>query len=461
MERREHIFVESFSKIRYCDSTFIKVVGTVYRIPEVTTPTRGEQHDFNVCEKCKKSYELVSNSVLERFNKFPNCCSSHSKLAAQKWFNRDDFKGACEMLANKVIYTKQHIINNIDSENWFGEITNYIDYTIASFGEMPKGFGEPLFLPDYIQIINDALKKDGGIEESKKNKLLEHISPVERTKTVEPKNDAFELLIKTYERWLKVFPFELSFFKAMKGDFIKRLPILKGKPEYNPYSRVARFELQTEEELIKILSRTTKRLLHKIDTSKIYVKATDPEKAKLELEIILESHKVKQRKLVGEFYIGEREYINTVDEWLSNEGTFFERIRPTIGRLDEQYDNRRKQANHEALDSEIRKYGFHQLELLTNLSETNVARLIQEIGNEDLPYQIAMFDYLGFFDSLEKGYCNGKSQLYKLVAKILKSQERAVKGNILVLNPKSSESRLRYTSHVHKERVRKDYEKLK
>lgn len=460
MERDSHFFVDSFKTIKYCNTEIVELTGSAFQLPYETEPTKGE-HDYNTCENCKKSFKIIFDLITVRFAKFPLCCAGHSNLAKAKWFNKDEFGDIPTMVANKVIFTKQHIINNIDSENWYDKITNYIKHTIESFGQMPSGFGEAVFLSDFLQHVAESIKANKGIQSDKQARILDYIKFKQRPNSKKPNRVDIEILLKTYQKWLDTFPFELSFFKEMKQDFVRRLPIMQGKLDYNPYSRRVYGQMQTQSGLIKILSKNTKKLLHKIDTNKLYIKASDPEKTKLEMEIIMESHRVKQSKLVGDFSKGETEYVKIVDVWLSNEQTFFEKIRPTIERLVEQSNIRENLTKTEGLKIEFKKYGFFSLKSLTEFSEIEINNLIKEISIKELPYQIAMVDFLGFINHLENEHCKTKNHLYKLLAKVLTTVDRAVKGNILVLNPKSEENKERYTAHLHKEQVKKDYEKLK
>ena len=42
------------------------------------------------------------------------------------------------IIANKVLYSYHHIINNLDSDNWYDDIIDYIIYNFESFGSFPS-----------------------------------------------------------------------------------------------------------------------------------------------------------------------------------------------------------------------------------------------------------------------------------------------------------------------------------
>ena len=113
------------------------------------------------------------------------------------------------------------------------------------------------------------------------------------------------------------------------------------------------------------------------------------------------------------------------------------------------------------LKAELGKYGFFELSKVKQLSEPNKQSLIELISTNDLPYSIAMFEYLVFLKHLKAEHFTTDYKLFKAVAKWFKVAERAVKGNIYVLNEHSKENRTRYTADQQKQTVQKDYEKLK
>lgn len=115
------------------------------------------------------------------------------------------------------------------------------------------------------------------------------------------------------------------------------------------------------------------------------------------------------------------------------------------------------------LRDHISPYGFFDLQKLASLSEEGKGNLIQMICDNDLPYAIAMFDYLGFIDHLKKHYIDTSTKLNEVISKWFNSDRagRAVKGNINVLSENSNEHKGRYTAWKHKEIVITDYKQLK
>jgi hypothetical protein len=113
------------------------------------------------------------------------------------------------------------------------------------------------------------------------------------------------------------------------------------------------------------------------------------------------------------------------------------------------------------LKIELGKYGFFELSKVKQLSEPNKQRLTELISTNDLPYSIAMFEYLGFLKYLKAEHFKTDYKLFKAVASWFEVAERTVKGNIHVLNEFSKENRTRYTADQQKQTVQKNYEVLK
>jgi hypothetical protein len=113
------------------------------------------------------------------------------------------------------------------------------------------------------------------------------------------------------------------------------------------------------------------------------------------------------------------------------------------------------------LRSDLKDRDFYKLKLVKELSGPAIEKLIWFINNNELPYQVAMLDFIGFFDYYDKEYGYSRSVIYKKIAEILSVTPRSIRGNYLVLQDYSKEDRNRYTSYKYREQVTKDYQMLK
>jgi hypothetical protein len=114
------------------------------------------------------------------------------------------------------------------------------------------------------------------------------------------------------------------------------------------------------------------------------------------------------------------------------------------------------------INNALKSNGFFEIEKVKVLSEANQSKLIKLILDNKLPYRIAMLDFLDFFSYLEQEYSYTKTDMYTRVSDWLGADRtgRSVKGNILGLLKASNENKERYTAHLHKEKVKKDYQNL-
>jgi hypothetical protein len=459
MKRHKTFFVYTLEEINFCGKQILGLKGSEFELPFQTIPTKGA-HDYTTCEGCQNSLKNIYENTKIKVIKFPFCCALHANLAKEKWFNKNDFENIPSQVSEKIIFTNQHIINNISKDEWFNEITNYIDYTIQSFGSMPIGYGEPVCLGDYFNYVINFLNQKDSTTIHRRNKILEYLASLRNPGIVETD---FNIILSTYQKWLKIFPFEIGYFKNLKHQFENNLPILSGKPVFNPYLGLTKAKLTTQSELIESLSNTTKSLLNSINTKDLVEKGMIADNAKYTIELLNEGHRIKQQSLLGEYVKGENKYINILKTWLKNEKEYFKELTFWINTTSRKHEADIEQTRAEKLKASIKLYNFFELGLIKNLTTEKQNELIEIIAKNNLPYQIAMFDYLGFIEHLHTKYFPTKYKLHKEISKWLNSDKdgRAVKANISSLLKNSTENKSRYTAYKHIQTVEKDYQKLK
>lgn len=115
----------------------------------------------------------------------------------------------------------------------------------------------------------------------------------------------------------------------------------------------------------------------------------------------------------------------------------------------------------EKLKTLLSEHGFFGLQKVKQLSEPNKQSLVELISTNDLPYSIAMLDYLAFLKHLKAEHFKNDTKLFKAISEWFSANNRAVKGNIYALNEFSKENRRRYTADQQKQTVQKNYEALK
>lgn len=417
-----------------------------------TNKETGEQFP-NCCPFHKSVFEGAESW----FSKFPNCCDKHKAMVSKWWYNKANYSGIAEKIVKQLSYTEHHISERINIDDWYKDITDYIEYNVSSFGH--PAIGLHLYLGNvrhYIKITNCEIPK------IKRQVLIEFIetyynSPIDIDKT--NKTD-LNVLYSTYQKWLKVFPFEISFFSTLKPHFEKQLPILNGKPETNKYTGIAKAKMHTKGSLIDVLLNLTNNLLTQINTTTLYEKGLLTEPQKIKLELVLNERKMKLKQgYVNSSKDEEQRYRKILKEWFADEKRFIDEVTPIVKALPLQPIKTKA----DILNEQLSQYGFFELEKVKTLSEQSKVSIIEKIAESGLPYAIAMFDYLQFIPYLEKKHFDSKYKLNREVSKWFDSDKegRAVKGNISSLLKNTTENKDRYTAYKHKENVIKDYELLK
>jgi hypothetical protein len=288
-----------------------------------TNKETGEQFP-NCCPFHKSVFEGAESWFL----KFPNCCDQHKAMVSKWWYNKANYSGIAEKIVKQLSYTEHHISERVNIDDWYKDITDYIEYNVSSFGH--PAIGLHLYLGNvqhYIKNTKSEIPKD------KRQRLIEFIetyynNPKEHTKT------DLNVLYSTYQKWLKVFPFEISFFTNLKPHFEKQLPILNGKPETNKYTGIAKAKMHTKGSLIDVLLNLTNNLLTQINTTTLYEKGLLTEPQKIKLELVLNERKMKLKQgYVNSSKDEEQRYRKILKEWFADEKRFIDEVTPLVKAL--------------------------------------------------------------------------------------------------------------------------------
>lgn len=330
-----------------------------------TNKETGEQFP-NCCPFHKSVFEGAESW----FSKFPNCCDQHKAMVSKWWYNKVNYSGIAEKIVKQLSYTEHHISERINIDDWYKDITDYIEYNVSSFGH--PAIGLHLYLSSVQHYIKNTKSE---IPKIKRQVLIEFIetyynSPIDIDKT--NKTD-LNVLYSTYQKWFKVFPFEISFFSTLKPHFEKQLPILNGKPETNKYTGIAKVKMHTKGSLIDVLLNLTNNLLTQINTTTLYEKGLLTEPQKIKLELVLNERKMKLKQgYVNSSKDEEQRYRKILKEWFADEKRFIDEVTPIVKALPPQPIN-------SEIDTE--KYTAKHY-LLAYLFECNAKGVSYPIGNK-------------------------------------------------------------------------------
>ncbi|UZJ63963.1 hypothetical protein OKW96_16345 [Sphingobacterium sp. KU25419] len=226
-------------------------------------------------------------------------------------------------------YTYHCIDQNIDDLNYFKIITDYIHYTIQSYGQFPAGFGPPLGLQEYLEFVQRVVDGDSIPDKEKRERLIYWLA--ERLSLPRKRADSPDLniLLSTYRQWLKEFPFELTFLNHLKPNFENKLPFIERFEQPNMYNNHVAATLVTKSQLLEHLFQTTDAILTQINTLQLYQVGQINEPTKLQLELVLAKRrlqlsvgysnkssddKIKYRRIIKKWLKDEREFIKCLVE---------------------------------------------------------------------------------------------------------------------------------------------------
>lgn len=304
-------------------------------LPHDIVPTTGE-HDYTTCKTCVDNLKLITERLTLRFEGdkqrkgFPNCCNRHAKLAKVKGFDRKLFKPAIQSTALKIIYTNQHIINHFNDSNWEKTIRDYIVYSINSFGTMPEDCGNPLFIEEYYRSLLDILKDTHDIPEYKRERIVDLVKTIFYTENGDLCED-IDILFKTYDRWQRIFPFELKeYFKDQRSTLHNRIPFFKGEVEVNAFDGKEYALSHTPHSLIEHLCALTNTLLSEVDTHKMVKDGMIADINAHQFEIAGVTLRLQNELNLKKYAQNERAYAETIRQWLADQQGYFTAITPLL-----------------------------------------------------------------------------------------------------------------------------------
>lgn len=117
--------------------------------------------------------------------------------------------------------------------------------------------------------------------------------------------------------------------------------------------------------------------------------------------------------------------------------------------------------NAQIFFEEVQKYDFTSLPKISILDGNKLSKFITRTLSHDMPYVIAMIDYIGYPKYLKDTFGLNKEQIYKHIATALNNvSPRQVKGNFLVLKDGSKEDTSRYSAYQFINTVKSDYKEI-
>ncbi len=166
------------------------------------------------------------------------------------------------------------------------------------------------------------------MSELKRKKLTEYVDS-----NLSPKDAQTDLnvLFSTYEKWLKIFPFEMSYFSGLKEYYEANIPFLKEKPMYNPYLKLWRAKLQDKDSLIEMLLKRTNHILTHLNGLKMYENGLISDADNIKLELIISNRKMQlDAGYINDSKDESQRYRRILKQWFEHEKKFIDEIKPLL-----------------------------------------------------------------------------------------------------------------------------------
>lgn len=299
-----------------CTPFFIQIEGR-FNPFEITPPSGYIEPKNNetgeLFPNCCTFHKQLMRNVENWFNKFPLCCDGHTKMAQkEKWFHKDQFNGLPMKIVRQVSYMEYYIKKVHKNPDWFEDITEYLDYSMQSFGSFRIG------LDQYVHAVKYMLKdKKWNILQNKKQRVLNYITELETPKeTIETD---FNLLENIYRKWLKEFPFELEIFAHLKPKFEKTFPIVKEWGKRNRYTGDRVVILHTKSTMVEQLEDITIQIISEINSLTLHKKGELNDPLKYELSLLEEKRNLKLKTGYRNDVSTDTGYRKVLKEWFEDE----------------------------------------------------------------------------------------------------------------------------------------------
>lgn len=347
------------------DFPFLKIEADQFRLGAYQIPKpEGWEPAENFPECCdfhKTTYNETKRFVID----FPNCCAGHKEYAKRFPPKKGEFDYLVEKVVYQVSYTEHHIQEKINNEDWYDDITDYFEYNLSSFGH--PGIGDHLY---YLDIIHWLKNNTSDIPKDSCLKLAEWFDEKRNPKIVHKSAD-LNVLHQIHQKWLKTFPFELSYFQKAKDYFSTHKPFVSKIVRTNRYTGLTAFQVHTEESMIEYLFDLTKTLLAYIKSDELVKQGKISDFNKSNFELILQERDIKRKALLESYNKKERKYITTIKQWLKDEIDFFNQLK-TLDKKVLPSTSKPKESRKNATSSFKPKYG----------KEDKIKAIIYELNRE-------------------------------------------------------------------------------
>ncbi|MCG2615257.1 hypothetical protein LZZ85_13230 [Terrimonas sp. NA20] len=330
-------FIDAYIQFDPEKDYFFELSNKDFQMAEFkTNPLPGFKLEFEFPYCCEYHRRTMEN-CLNDFIRFPGCCENHKKLEKAPWFKKSNFYYIPIKCMLTHVYTCHCITTCIDQNDWYEAITEYIDYTLSSYGQLPEGYGAPVGLGRYIDDLKFYLNNIAKIPKEKKSKLLLHIqNEGAHDKLNKPDLRA---VVSCYKEWLSIFPFQLYVFKNIKPYFENQMPVLKGPKKSNRYTGLVGMQIMEVKDMQNFLVKTTKNMIKAINALELHKTNQLGDTDQIALDILLADRELELKKYDDTLSQDSLQYRSLLADWLKAEDVFITKLKPILEKANAKINN--------------------------------------------------------------------------------------------------------------------------
>ena len=131
-------------------------------------------------------------------------------------------------------------------------------------------------------------------------------------------------------------------------------------------------------------------------------------------------------------------------------------LRGNVSEFDNELNTQIKEEKKRStqLKEDLSKYSFNKYLEDKLFNKDSIEKILSLLIEKEVPFCIALLNEIGYLDYFNKEFCKNQVERNNLLGKIFNANPRRIKGNINVLNPKSTDNSNTYTAHVYKKDVK-------
>jgi hypothetical protein len=157
---------------------------------------------------------------------------------------------------------------------------------------------------------------------------------------IEDLKNTISSLNNIYQKWLKLFPFDMEIFAQLKPQLELELPIVKNNEVVlNQETNEIIVDLYSNKTFHQFLTRKTALILESINTLKLVEEGKFDQLAKHEFDITISERRFKLQSQIMKSFEESPDYLSFIQEWFKDEVKFIEKIKSISPGLKQKTDN--------------------------------------------------------------------------------------------------------------------------